>query len=35
MPERPEDDVKIYIPRDTSEKASQGQSLPLQSEQRP
>ena len=35
MPEKPDDDVKIYIPRDNSDKASQDQSLPLQSEQRP
>lgn len=35
MPERPDDDVKIYIPRDTSEKAPQDQTPPLQSEQRP
>ena len=35
MPERSEDDVKIYIPKDNSEKASQDEALPLQSEQRP
>lgn len=35
MPDRPDDDVKIYIPKGNPEKDIQDQSLPLQSEQRP
>lgn len=35
MPDNTDDDVKIYIPKDTSKKTAEDQSLPLHSEQRP
>lgn|GEM_PF-1096776 len=35
MSEEKEQDVKIYIPRSSSESSSQDHSLPAQSEQRP
>ena len=35
MPERPDDDMKIYIPKEPAEKEFGCQSPSLQSEQRP